>query len=58
MKPYHFGIDPGPVVLMVESYRTGVIWNIIRRSPCITAGLGQLGFTGRMAVTRHQQGRL
>ena len=28
---YHFGIDQGPVVLMIENYCTGLIWNITRR---------------------------
>jgi hypothetical protein len=44
--PYHFGIDQGPVALMIENHRTGLIWNIIRRSPYLTAGLRQAGFTG------------
>jgi hypothetical protein len=44
--PYHFGIDQGPVVLAVENYRTGLIWDIMRRSPPIVAGLRRAGFTG------------
>ena len=44
--PYHFGIDQGPVALMIENYRTGLIWNIIRRSPYIAAGLRRAGFQG------------
>ena len=24
--PYHFGIDQGPVILMIENYRTVLIW--------------------------------
>jgi hypothetical protein len=44
--PYHFGIDQGPVVLMIENYRTGLIWNIMRRSPCIVIGLRRAGFQG------------
>jgi hypothetical protein len=44
--PYHFGIDQGPVALMIENYRSGLIWNITRRSPYITAGLRRAGFTG------------
>ena len=44
--PYHFGIDQGPVVLMVENYRTGLIWNIMRRCPAIVTGLRRAGFTG------------
>ena len=44
--PYHFGIDQGPVALMIENYRSGLIWNTTRRSPYITAGLRRAGFTG------------
>jgi hypothetical protein len=44
--PYHFGIDQGPVVLMIENYRTGLIWNIIRRCPAVVTGLRRAGFTG------------
>jgi hypothetical protein len=44
--PYHFGIDQGPVVLAVENYRTGLIWNVMRRCPHVVAGLRRAGFTG------------
>ena len=44
--PYHFGIDQGPVVLMIENYRSGLIWDIMRRCPALLAGLGRAGFTG------------
>jgi hypothetical protein len=41
-----FGIDQGPVALMVENYRSGLIWDIMRRCPYIIAGLRRAGFTG------------
>jgi hypothetical protein len=44
--PYHFGIDQGPIVLAIENYRSGLIWNIMRRCPYIAAGLRRAGFTG------------
>ena len=44
--PYQFGIDQGPVVLMIENYRTGLIWNIMRRCTPVVAGLRRAGFTG------------
>jgi hypothetical protein len=44
--PYHFGIDQGPVVLMIENYRSGLIWDIMRRCPAVTTGLRRAGFTG------------
>ena len=44
--PYQFGIDQGPVVLMIENYRTGLIWDITRRCPYFVAGLRRAGFSG------------
>jgi hypothetical protein len=44
--PYHFGIDQGPVVLMIENYRTGLLWEIMRRSRPIVTGLRRAGFKG------------
>jgi hypothetical protein len=44
--PYHFGIDQGPVALMIENYRTGLIWDVMRRCPPVVAGLRRAGFTG------------
>ena len=44
--PHHFGIDQGPVILMIENYSTGLIWNIMRRSPYVSAGLRRAGFRG------------
>lgn len=44
--PHHFGIDQGPVVLMIENYRSGLIWDIMRRCPAVIAGLRRAGFTG------------
>jgi hypothetical protein len=46
ISPFHFGIDQGPVVLMIENYRTGLIWNIMRRCEAIATGLRRAGFTG------------
>jgi hypothetical protein len=44
--PHHFGIDQGPVVLMIENYRSGLIWDLMRRCPAVIAGLRRAGFTG------------
>jgi hypothetical protein len=44
--PYQFGIDQGPVVLMIENYRTGLIGDITRRCPYFVEGLRRAGFTG------------
>ena len=44
--PYHFGIDQGPVVLMIENYRTGLLWKIMGRCAAVVDGLRRAGFSG------------
>jgi hypothetical protein len=44
--PYYFGIDQGPVTVMIENYRSGLVWNIMKRCPYVVAGLRRAGFTG------------
>lgn len=46
VSPYHYGIDQGPVVLMIENFQTGLIWELMRQSPPIIRGLRRAGFTG------------
>jgi len=40
------GIDQGPILLMIENHRTGLVWRYMRRSPYIRRGLERAGFTG------------
>jgi hypothetical protein len=42
--PYHYGINLGPVVLMCENFRSGLLWRLMRRCPYLIAGLRQAGF--------------
>ena len=44
--PFHFGINQGPVVLMMENHRTGLIWSLMRRCPYMIDGLRRAGFSG------------
>jgi hypothetical protein len=46
VSPWHFGIDQGPIVLMIENYRSGLLWKVMQRCPYIVAGLRRAGFTG------------
>jgi len=43
--PYHFGINLGPVVLMCENYRSGLLWRLMRACPYVRTGLRRAGFT-------------
>lgn len=42
----YLGIDQGPIVLMIENYRSELIWKYLRRSPYIVQGLRRAGFSG------------
>ncbi|TAL59763.1 MAG: beta-glucosidase [Bacteroidetes bacterium] len=41
----YLAIDQGPVVLMIENYRTGLLWNLFMSCEEIQNGLKVLGFT-------------
>ncbi len=43
---FHFGINEGPTVLMIENYRSGLIWSLMRRCAPMVAGLRAAGFKG------------
>jgi hypothetical protein len=43
---WHYAIDQGPVVLMVENYLSGLVWRTLRNSPYIRDGLRRAGFSG------------
>ena len=40
------GIDQGPIVLMIENWRSDFIWKVMRKNPYIRKGLARAGFTG------------
>ncbi|HEX9108900.1 MAG TPA: glucoamylase family protein [Longimicrobiales bacterium] len=42
----YVGIDQGPLLAMVENYRSGLVWKYMRKSPYIRKGLQRAGFTG------------
>ncbi len=46
VSPYHFGINVGPIVLMIENYRSGLVWELCRSVPAIERGLRAAGFSG------------
>jgi hypothetical protein len=46
VSPWHYGLNIGPIILMIENYRTGLVWQWMRASPYISGGLRQAGFSG------------
>lgn len=39
----HLAIDQGPVVVMIENYRTGLIWNLMMKNNYVLSGLTRAG---------------
>ncbi len=46
VSPWHYGINQGPIVPMIENYRTGLVWRLMRGCPYIVTGLRRAGFSG------------
>jgi hypothetical protein len=42
----YLGIDQGLIVLMIENWRSGLIWRCMRRDPYLRQGLKVAGFRG------------
>ena len=42
----HFALDQGPVILMLENYRSGLIWRLTRSCPYVVTGLRRARFAG------------
>jgi hypothetical protein len=40
----YIGIDQGPLLLMIENFRTGLVWNYVMKDSVIQKGLTRLGF--------------
>ena len=40
----HLAIDQGPIIVMIENYRTGLLWKLFMKIPDIQKGLKKLGF--------------
>ena len=42
----HYGLDQGPVVLMIENHRSELLWRLMRSCPYVARGLRRAGFRG------------
>jgi hypothetical protein len=42
----YIGIDQGPILAMIENYRTGLVWSVMQRNPHVLRGLKAAGFRG------------
>jgi len=44
-KPWYLAIDQGPIVVMMENQRSGLLWNLFMSCPEVKTGLDELGFS-------------
>jgi len=44
VSPWIFGLNQGPIILMIENFQTELIWKTIRKCPYIAAGLRRAAF--------------
>ena len=42
----YLGIDQGPILAMIENYRSGLVWKTMRANPHLVRGLKRAGFRG------------
>ncbi len=41
----YLAIDQGPIIVMIENYRSGLLWSLFMSAPEVKAGLTKLGFS-------------
>lgn len=46
VSPYHFGLNQGPIAIMIENHFSGLLWSLMRQCPYLVTGLRRAGFTG------------
>ena len=40
----YYGLDQGPIVLMIENHRSGFLWSLMKHCPYVVSGLRRAGF--------------
>jgi hypothetical protein len=53
----HFALDQGPVILMIENYRSGLIWRLMRNCEYLVTGLRRAGFKGGWLASTLKKGK-
>jgi hypothetical protein len=43
--PTYLAIDQGPIIAMIENFRSGLLWKLFMQAPEVRRGLARLGFT-------------
>jgi hypothetical protein len=40
----YLAIDQGPIIVMIENHRSGLLWNLFMKNTEVKAGMRKLGF--------------
>jgi hypothetical protein len=51
----YLAIDQGPIICMIENYRSGLLWDYFMRNEEITIALEKIGFTEDGSLTGNDQ---
>lgn len=51
VKKAYLGIDQGPIVVMIENHRTGLLWNRVMKDEQVKSGLNKLGFQYQVSTS-------
>ena len=54
VSPWHFGLNQGPIVLMIENHRSGLLWRLMRSCPVHRGRLAARGLHRRVACALKQ----
>lgn len=54
----YIGIDQGPMVIMIENHRTGLLWDIVSKDEDVQNGLQSLGFEYSTGVDDIAEGNI
>jgi hypothetical protein len=46
VSPWHFGLNQGPIILMIENHRSELLWQLMRKCRYVADGLRRAGFDG------------
>ena len=56
MSPYFFGLNLGPILLMVENHRSGLLWKLLRSCKPVVDGLRRADFSGGWLAAEQKPG--
>ena len=46
VSPWNYGLNQGPIVLMIENFRTGLTWRLMKNCHYLVNGMRRAGFAG------------